>query len=212
MTVGDNTGKHSTRDAIIETIKKSNAATVNTLADAASVSPVTVRHHLNALQAEGMLLVRSERRQVGRPHYVYSLSEKGHELFPKRYARLSRRLLSELKQRFPENVIDELLTGAVASIVAKHEGQLSHLPIEKRLDYLVKLLGDEGYMAQWVGGDEAYHLKIFSCPLIDVVEQHHELCSFDQQLMEGVLEAKVVKDSCVISGDSGCQFSIAMHA
>jgi predicted ArsR family transcriptional regulator len=46
----------STRDVILRTIKQRNQATVNELAEAADVSPVTVRHHLNALQAESLLV------------------------------------------------------------------------------------------------------------------------------------------------------------
>ena len=49
----------STRDTILQTIKAHPKANVDALAEAASVSPVTVRHHLNALQAAG--LIRAER-------------------------------------------------------------------------------------------------------------------------------------------------------
>ena len=85
--------KMSTRDTILHTIKSSQQVNVEELAEVADVSPVTVRHHLNALQADGLIEAESIRRKVGRPYYVYSLSEKGHELFPKRYVRLTSRLL-----------------------------------------------------------------------------------------------------------------------
>ena len=68
-TSSDN-GKISTRDTILEAIKQANEATVDDLAKAADVSPVTVRHHLNSLQAEGLLRTHSVRRKVGRPYYV----------------------------------------------------------------------------------------------------------------------------------------------
>lgn len=75
--------KRSTRDIILHTIKQSPQSTVEELAGAADISPVTVRHHLNALQADGIIETASIRRKVGRPYYVYSLSEKGQELFPR---------------------------------------------------------------------------------------------------------------------------------
>ena len=41
-------------------------ATVDDLAAAADVSPVTVRHHLNGLMADGLIESDSVRRKVGR--------------------------------------------------------------------------------------------------------------------------------------------------
>jgi predicted ArsR family transcriptional regulator len=110
--VTDN-NKMSTREVILEEIKRTNGATVEELAGASDVSPVTVRHHLNTLQAEGLLETSSVRRKVGRPYYVYSLSPKGHELFPKRYVRLSSRLLDELRDRFPFGTIGALFHNVV---------------------------------------------------------------------------------------------------
>ncbi|MFN2207652.1 MAG: helix-turn-helix domain-containing protein, partial [Candidatus Promineifilaceae bacterium] len=45
----------STRDVILRTIKAQPRANVEALAEAANVSPVTVRHHLNGLQAGGLI-------------------------------------------------------------------------------------------------------------------------------------------------------------
>lgn len=77
MKLGTDNQKESTRDIILDTIRQRYQATVNELAEAADVSPVTVRHHLNALQAEAVLESDRVRRKVGRPYHVYSLTEKG---------------------------------------------------------------------------------------------------------------------------------------
>ena len=109
MKVISSNNKKSTRDIILESIKSSHQAKVEDLAEAANVSPVTVRHHLNSLQADGLIESDSVRRKVGRPYYVYSLSEKGEELFPKRYVRLTTRLLEELKSTLPADTLDQIL-------------------------------------------------------------------------------------------------------
>ena len=134
--------KMSTRETILHTIKSSQQASVESLAQVAEVSPVTVRHHLNALQAGGLIESSSIRRKVGRPYYVYSLSEKGHEMFPKRYVRLTSRLLDELKTRLPEEVVHEVFESVVLSVVDEHKGEYEHLAFEDKLDYLVDLLAE----------------------------------------------------------------------
>jgi predicted ArsR family transcriptional regulator len=205
-------GKSSTRDVILEAIKQANEATVDDLAQAADVSPVTVRHHLNSLQAEGLLRTRSVRRKVGRPYYVYSLSDKGHELFPQRYMRLSSMLLDELKARFPSEVVNEMFADVVDRLAAEHESKLQGLTFEERLDYLVALLGSEGFLASWERANGGYVLSEYSCPYYSVGRRHSEVCAFDKQLMRIVLDADIVQTSCMLNGDSSCDFAVEAPA
>ena len=200
--------KMSTRDTILHTIKSSQRANVESLAEVAQVSPVTVRHHLNSLQANGLIESSSIRRKVGRPYYVYNLSEKGHELFPKRYVRLTSRLLDEMKARLPEEVVHEVFENVVLSVVAEHRGEYEHLAFEDRLDYLVDLLADEGFLATWKNTDGEYTLTEYSCPYISVGRSHSEICTIDKELIVNVLQTPVVQTSCMLKGDECCQFSI----
>ena len=62
-----NQKKRTTREIILHTIKQFPQSTVEELAGAADISPVTVRHHLNALLAAGTIESSSIRRKVGRP-------------------------------------------------------------------------------------------------------------------------------------------------
>lgn len=204
--VTDNS-QESTRDIILHTIKLRNQATVKELAEAADVSPVTVRHHLNALQADSLLKTDSIRRKVGRPYHVYSLSKKGHELFPKRYARLSTRLLEELKKQFPSEIVTDLFHNVVAGIVEEHRSEFENLPFEERLAYLVDMLAEEGFLARWEKIDDEYHLIEYSCPYISVGEEHTEICSFDKELIIAVLNTDVKQHSCMLNGDQCCEFS-----
>jgi predicted ArsR family transcriptional regulator len=205
-------GKSSTRDIILEAIKQANEATVDELAQAADVSPVTVRHHLNSLQADGLLRTRSVRRKVGRPYYVYSLSDKGHELFPQRYVRLSNMLLDEMKARFPAEVVNEMLSDVVDRIAARHESKLVGLTFEERLDYLIDLLAAEGFLASWEANNGGYMLSEYSCPYYSVGQRHSEVCAFDKRLIRIVLDTEIVQTSCMLKGDPACNFSVQAPA
>lgn len=201
--------KKSTRDTILHTIKSSQHANVESLAEAAQVSPVTVRHHLNALQADGLIQSTTIRRKVGRPYYVYSLSEEGHELFPKRYVRLAIRLLDELKSRLPDDVLKEVFDSVVSGVLDEHRGEYEHLSIEDRLDYLVDLLGDEGFLASWERMDNGYSLTEYSCPYISVGQAHTEICAIDKELIINVLQTPIEQNSCMLQGGDCCQFLVS---
>ena len=200
----------STRDQILRNIKIMNEATVDKLANVVDVSPVTVRHHLNALQGEGLLKMRSVRRKVGRPYHVYSLSDDGHELFPQRYVRLNNRLLEEVKRQFSPEAAKGLLRGVVSQIIAEHQSAYDMLDsFEARLTFLTAVLNEEGFMAEWAeDGSSGYVITEHSCPYMSVGSHHDEVCVLDTELMVTVLQTEVTQHSCMLQGDSCCQFSV----
>jgi len=87
---------HSTRDVILRTLRSRGKCAVKELADAARISPVSVRHHLSNLQAEGLVEIEEIRHGVGRPRQVFSLTDRAMDLFPSRYFSLTHRLLGEI--------------------------------------------------------------------------------------------------------------------
>ncbi len=198
----------STRETILFTIKTNPQSKIDDLAVTADVSPVTVRHHLNGLQAEGLIEVESVRRKVGRPYYVYSITEKGNELFPQKYFSLANRLLDELKSQLPPETVNEIFIGLVKSIVKEHKGEFEALNFEQRLDYLTTLLADEGFIAQWEKTTEGYRITEYSCPYISVGQHHGEVCTLDTSLMLTVLGTEVEQQSCMLRGDDCCQFDV----
>ncbi len=204
--------KQSTRDLILHALKASAQSNIESLAEAADVSPVTVRHHLNALQAEGLIEVESVRRKVGRPFYVYTLSEKGNELFPQKYFSLTNRLLEELKDRLPPETVNEIFISLVQRMMEEHAGEFERLPIEERLNYVINLLGSEGFLARWEKRDDGrYQIIEYSCPYISMGQQHNEVCTLDKQLMITVLGTAVEQHSCMLHGDDCCQFTLPIR-
>ncbi|MFQ5399900.1 MAG: helix-turn-helix transcriptional regulator [Anaerolineae bacterium] len=200
-------GKHNTRETILHALKTTNQAKVEDLAKVANVSPVTVRHHLNAMQADGLIEVSSVRRKVGRPYYVYSLSEAGHELFPRKYIRLTGRLLDELKQRMPEAGVSDLFHSIVQNILKEYKDQLTPMPFEDRLAFLVDLLAEEGFLAHWNKVDGQYQLVEYSCPYYSLAHEHGEICILDKQLIVDVLQTPIQQHSCMVAGDGTCSFT-----
>lgn len=205
-------GNQSTRDLILHQLKASAQCNIDTLAEAADISPITVRHHLNALQADGLIEVESVRRKVGRPYYVYSLSEKGNELFPQKYFSLINRLMEELKDRLPPDTVNEIFISLVERIMEEREGEFEGLPFEERLNYVINLLGKEGFLARWEKmADGRYQIIEYSCPYISMGQQHAEVCTLDTQLMITVLGTAVEQHTCMLQGDDCCQFTLPLR-
>jgi predicted ArsR family transcriptional regulator len=198
----------STRDVVLRTIKSVNGATVDVLAEAAGVSPVTVRHHVNGLLADGLIESESVRRNVGRPYHIYHLSEAGQELFPKKYFALSNRLLDELKVRFSAEIVNDLFQSLVQKIIDEHRPEFEPLDFEGRLNYLMRLLADEGFLARWEHRGNGYRITEYSCPFLNMGQTHAEVCTLDTALIQAVLETEIEQHSCMLNGDDCCQFEL----
>jgi DeoR family suf operon transcriptional repressor len=59
----------STRQEILSILREQRQATVDELAESLELTPMTIRHHLNVLQAQNLVVASKVRRskRVGRP-------------------------------------------------------------------------------------------------------------------------------------------------
>ena len=198
-----------TRQEILEYLRAKGAADSNELAEALGLSPVTIHYHINVLQRDGLLETKAVRQGVGRPRNVFTLRDTAFEKFPQGYHRLSDRLLEILKSRMTEVDIQALFEGIGAEIAAEHATSWQGKTLEQKIDLLVGLLGEEGFMSRLekVGADH-FVLTQVNCPYQYVATRHPEVCELDLQLMNSALGTAVKREACVANGDAACTFHI----
>jgi DeoR family suf operon transcriptional repressor len=199
----------STHDEILRTIRANGRVTVAELAEQLGITAVSVRHHLSSLQAEGLVKSAEVRQGVGRPHLVYSLSEAGQERFPARYARLSERLLDELKSTLPPQALEDMFTRMAEGMVAEYAARLDGKTTDQKMALLIEMLGTEGFLAHWNRTGETISLTEYSCPYLRIGQRHPEVCAIDQTVIQQVLNANVEKTTCVLDGADRCVFVIS---
>jgi DeoR family suf operon transcriptional repressor len=197
---------HTTRQAIIDTLKVTQHATVNELAEAVGVKPVTVRHHLNVLQAEGLAAARERRQPVGRPIHVFFLTEKADGMFSQKYRVLVERLLDQLKDRLPEAAFEALIADLAGAIADEFRSELASLPQKARMNRLVEILEGEGFIAEWGITEDGIELVEHHCPYYHIGQRHPELCQIDHALIHVAMGGRVEKASCMLEGDRACTF------
>lgn len=198
----------STKDTILKTLRTHGKCTIKQLAEEAGISPVSVRHHISNLQTEGLVTVEESRKGVGRPVHLFSLTEKGTELFPGRYLRLTNRLLEEIKDSLPEETVKELFSSIASSMAGNHVDELNQLPFDERLKGLIRLLSEEGFEAEIEVKDDCVLIRELSCPYFRVGISHPEICTIDQTFIANALSVPVERVECLLDGDSLCTFSI----
>jgi DeoR family suf operon transcriptional repressor len=203
-----------TRELVLRTLLSQPRCTINDLADKIGISPISVRHHIASLEAEGLISSEDERHGVGRPRQVFSLTENGIEQFPTRYVRLTIRLLQHLKETMPEAMINKLFT-EMAEDLARDlaEGtEMEDLSIQERLNLVKDLLRREGFNIDWQQNADGYEIHENSCPFYYIGQNHPEVCTVDQILISKVLSVPTEKVKCILNGDSSCTYLVSNTA
>lgn len=198
----------STRQEILSILREEKQATVEDLAEQLELTPMTIRHHLNVLQAQNLVVAAKVRRskKVGRPRLVYTLTEVADDLFPQGYGRLARQLLSEVKE-----TVGEEETGAMFRRMAERvagdappaeEGQT----FEERLDQVSDFLDEQGFLSRWEKTDDGYILTNVNCPYRRVSRLHSEVCVLDTELIWRLLGVEPERLSSMRAGEAACAF------
>lgn len=200
----------STRDRVLYTLLKQHRCTINDLAEAVNINPISVRHHIAKLEAGSFVDSEEERHGVGRPRRVYFLTEEGRERFPTRYMRLTIRLLQQLKEHLPAAMVSELFSDMAEDLTVEYTSsvELQDLTIEERLEFVKNLLTDEGFNIEWERKDGLYHIREISCPYFHVGQDHPEVCRVDQTIISTVLDVPIEKIKCILDGDPHCTYVV----
>jgi DeoR family suf operon transcriptional repressor len=198
----------STKERILQTLLRKPKLTINDLAEAVEINPISVRHHLSNLEKEGLIAADEERHGVGRPRLVYSLTEDGMEHFPTKYLRLTTRLLAQMKETMPGPMVASLFNQIAEDLASQYAADIKGLNMEERLDFVKELLAQEGFTVEWEKKDGQYEIHEISCPYYQIGIAHPEVCTVDQTLISKMLAVPANKVQCILSGGAHCTYVV----
>jgi len=207
----------TTRQTILEILRRRKQATIDELTRALGLAPATVRRHLDILMRDSLVSVGQVRRETGRPHYVFSLTEAGEDVFPKSYIRLTNRLIEEIvgldaaetRGRGGIELAGLVFEKMAERMALTYAPRITGATLEERLEQVVNLLAGEGIVFEWrqEGGD--YYLLGHGCPCRRVANAHTQVCSHDQRLLATLLRADIEPvEPPILDGETYCAYRI----
>lgn len=201
---------NNTRGKVLRSLLLNQKRTVNELAESVGINPISVRHHVNKLEAEGLIQSQEERHGVGRPRLVYSLTNKGMEQFPQRYLQLTLRLLEQLKTNLPDKILGDIFREVAEGITDEltKNINLEELGLQERLELLQEVLIAEGYMVNLEQDEGNYYVVEASCPYHHVGEDYPEICVVDRELIAHFTASNPERIECILDGDKQCKYKI----
>ncbi len=203
-------GVRGMRGQILVAIKKSQPTTAKDLSAMFGVSANAVRRHLKELEVEGLVAYGREQRGMGAPVFAYSLTPRGEAVFPNRYQDALTELLAHVEERAGRGEISAMFADRFRSQAEQLKDELADLPVEERLQRLVRLLSDEGYMAEWKTENGAITLAEHNCAIRSVAQRYPEICAAEARFLTDVLAAGVERRGHIAAGSNACTYAITV--
>jgi predicted ArsR family transcriptional regulator len=201
--------ENPTRRQIVMLLKKQKSMSVAEISRAISITPMAVRQHLISLEKRGMITYSPKKYGIGRPVFLYSLTSKALDIFPKAYADFVKEMLVLVEKSDGRKKIDRLFQMRkelqLQESIKAIEGRSS---IDDKLSALMELLDEEGYMVEFENKDGAYVMKQFNCILPAIASDYPEACKYELQLYRELLGLQVTRIQCQADGDPTCIYNI----
>jgi len=197
----------STKERIITLLKKSGGMSAEALSQAVGITTMGVRQHLMGLKRQGLVSIQAQRHGIGRPMFIYRLTEQAQAVFPKAYHRLAVELLEAVERLEGRQKVEELFRyrkdRLVAELGPKVSGRASRL---EQAQALVQALNEQGHMAELRRRNGSLLLSFYNCPIYRVAQQYAEACRVDLEMLQDLLGRDLRRLSCMARGDSSCSF------
>jgi predicted ArsR family transcriptional regulator len=197
------------RQEIVRLLRARGGMTVEDLSRAMGISSVAIRQHLEVLAARDLVRAITERRPVGRPCRVYSLTEAADELFPQSYHGLALTILEHLWERDGEEKVEEVLDAHGARVAEQWAPRLAGKSLRERVATVARLQDQNGYQSEWEERpDGSFRLREYQCAICQVARRFPRVCDKERELFTRLLDADVSREEHVIAGDGHCTYVI----
>ncbi|MGG5211093.1 helix-turn-helix transcriptional regulator [Chryseobacterium sp. MIQD13] len=204
--------KKPAADRILMFLKMRGEATSLLISKELSITKEGARKHLLNLAEEGLIKSVAKREGVGRPSTYYTLTEKGLSQFPDSHADVTVQILRSVKNLLGENALDLLINDREKNTYERYEKALVKAKsLEQRLDVLVQVRSEEGYMAEWTKEGNDYFLIENHCPICAAAAECQGFCRAELSNFRNLIgkDYQVERINHILSGGQRCVYKIS---
>lgn len=199
----------STRDEILMMLKTKNSLTVSEISKDLGITEMAVRRHLNTLERDELIKSSIVRQTMGRPTNLYSLTDKAENQFPKAYLNLAKDILGGIYETEGLPKIKEIFDRREERLRDSYLNRMRGLTnLEEKVNTLVEIQNEKGYMVDLEKTDEGYLIKEFNCPISEIAKEFDHACDGERKLFINVLNTEVESVKCMARGDNNCVYLV----
>ncbi len=210
----------TTKQQILVLLKRTGSITVEQAAGALAVASMTARQHLTNLERDGLIVAEKARRATGRPHFLYSLTPKGEEMFPRRYDLLAQVMLDEVSCLEPHDVDGlnaeekrSLLIRRTADRLAdRYRLQVEGRTLQERVPAVTEILQLIGGFAEWYSVENGFEIRDYNCVFAKLTGPEASGCEWHVRLLTQLLKWPVRHELFVEGRVQCCRYLIDTEA
>jgi predicted ArsR family transcriptional regulator len=193
----------TTKQQLLVLLKRTGSATVEEASGALSVASMTARQHLLNLERDGLVESQRVRRSNGRPHFLYTLTPKGEEMFPRRYDLLARILLDEVGEIDPQMLVGmdagdrraHLIRRSADRLAERFRFDAASRSLEERVAAVTDVLRTIGGFAEWLRTPGGYEIRDYNCVFASLVDESDGCCEGHVRLITELLRWPVLHET-----------------
>lgn len=207
------TNESSTRNDILLLLKTHGPMTVNDISQRLGITPMGIRQHLNRMEGQGLVKVAQQRGGVGRPGFIYSLTEDADEMFPRNYEALARFLLETVLELDGREKVETLFHHRAEVFKERAGKRLNGKGLKEKVETLAEIQDEFGYIAQVEEENGELHLTQYNCAIARVAREFPQACEHELRSYRDLLPgATVERISCAAHGDRFCRYAIRLES
>jgi len=183
--------------------------TVDELSAQLEITRNAVRQHLAALERDDLVRRGETKPSGGRPEQLYLLSERGAEMFPRRYSWFSELLIEAMTADIGRDAVGDKLD-QMGRAVARQLLNSKAPPPDRtaRIMAMAKIMKDLGYEAGVAPAPAEDTIAAVNCVFHHLAAKFPEVCRFDLGLISAFTDAGVDHQECMVRGGRMCRFKL----
>jgi DeoR family transcriptional regulator, suf operon transcriptional repressor len=199
-----------TRRTMLNALKKRGELLAEELAEISGITASGTRQHLQALEADGLVMHLEQREGRGRPKHVFKLTPAADALYPRTYSELTNELLEYVQDDDPE-LLERIFKRRMQRRLERTQLRLKPLKsLEARLRELTKILDEDGYLADLEAvGRGKFRITEHNCAIHAIALRYGQACSTELEFLRLALPGtKVERVAHMIAGAHVCAYEI----
>lgn len=200
---------NSTRGNIIQRLKKTGGMTIDELSRQINITPMGVRQHLLSLEKKGVVSYIARRQGIGRPGFIYMLTEAAQDFFPNTYDNFSLEMLLDIQKHDGQRKIEQIFSWRKDRMLKMYRHTLAGREgIDDKLNGLKQILESQGHYIELSRNNGHYHLKNFHCPIGKIAAEFKEACKHELQMYQELLGKNVTREHTICDNSICCLYVI----
>ena len=191
----------SARLRVLNELKRTQGLCVADIAERVGMSYMGVKGICLDLEKRGLLDTWRQPQKVGRPHMLYRLTQRAHDLFPSASNAMTLEVLDAARKLFGASAPEKMLLVVFQQKTEQYLAKLRGETPTERSKWLARLRDHDGYMATCETDDSGIiRIVEHHSPILDLLRGYPLIAKLEADMFQRLLGVPVQRDETNASG------------